>query len=160
MTDDDVTIVELEAMKVMGMRRKGEYKIISEMLPALYGYAFSKGIKVSGPAIFVCHESSKEEMEKAHEEGNADVECAIPVLDKGGATPGEGMSFYELPAAKMAKIVHKGPYEECETAYNKLMAWLGQNDKKIVGPIREHYLNDPREVPPEEILTEIYAPID
>jgi effector-binding domain-containing protein len=159
MTDDEVTIVELEKMKVMGMRRRGEYKIISEMLPALYEYAISKSIQVSGPAIFVCHESSKEEMEKAMAEKNADVECAIPVLSD-DVTPGEGMSVYELPAAKMAKIVHKGPYEECETAYSKLMTWLGENGKKIVGPIREHYLNDPREVPPEEILTEIYAPID
>ncbi|MDD3248518.1 MAG: GyrI-like domain-containing protein [Methanosarcina sp.] len=30
----------------------------------------------------------------------------------------------------------------------------------IFGPVREVYLNDPREVPPEEILTEIYAPLD
>ena len=29
----------------------------------------------------------------------------------------------------------------------------------INGPIREVYPNDPREVPPEEILTEIYIPV-
>jgi effector-binding domain-containing protein len=29
-----------------------------------------------------------------------------------------------------------------------------------MGPIREIYLNDPREVSPEELLTEIYAPIE
>ncbi|WP_305791978.1 GyrI-like domain-containing protein [Methanococcoides sp. AM1] len=30
----------------------------------------------------------------------------------------------------------------------------------ITGPTREVYLNDPAEVSPEEILTEIYAPVD
>ena len=35
-----------------------------------------------------------------------------------------------------------------------------KNGKKIVGPIREAYLNDPREVRLEEALTEIYVPID
>ena len=159
MTDnEEIEIVELEATKVMGMRRTGEYTMISKMLPALYEYAFSKGIEVTGPAIFVCHECSKEEAEKAMKDGNADVECAIPIVSE--AEPGEGMTVYELPAAKMAKIVHKGPYEQCENAYNKLFAWLGENGKQITGPIREHYLNDPREVAPEEILTEIYAPIE
>ncbi len=59
----------------------------------------------------------------------------------------------------MAKIIHKGPYEKCGPTYDKLFACLQQNGKTINGPIREVYLNDPHEVPPEEILTEIYAPI-
>ncbi|GAH06344.1 unnamed protein product, partial [marine sediment metagenome] len=35
-----------------------------------------------------------------------------------------------------------------------------KNNKRIIGPIREVYLNDPREVGPEETITEIYVPID
>ncbi|MGB9941250.1 hypothetical protein [Methanosarcina sp.] len=30
----------------------------------------------------------------------------------------------------------------------------------MAGPVRELYLNDPREVQPDEILTEVYAPLD
>ena len=60
----------------------------------------------------------------------------------------------------MAKIMHKGPYEDCGATYGKLFAWLQKNGKRMNGPTREVYLNDPREVPPEEILTEIYAPIE
>jgi AraC family transcriptional regulator len=37
---------------------------------------------------------------------------------------------------------------------------LEEKHKKLVGPTREIYLNDPGEVPPEEILTDIYAPIE
>ena len=59
----------------------------------------------------------------------------------------------------MAKIVHKGPYQESASSYEVLMSWIGKNGKKITGPLREVYLNDPREVPPEEILTEIDVPI-
>jgi AraC family transcriptional regulator len=32
-------------------------------------------------------------------------------------------------------------------------------EKEITGPIREIYLNDPDEVPPEEILTQICIPV-
>ena len=60
----------------------------------------------------------------------------------------------------MARIVHKGPYEECGPTYEKLFAWIKENNKKIVGPTREVYLNDPKDVSPEEILTEILAPIE
>jgi effector-binding domain-containing protein len=56
--------------------------------------------------------------------------------------------------------VHKGPYEECINAYEELFSWVAEKGEKIVGPIREVYFNDPWEVPPEEILTEIYAPLD
>ncbi len=58
----------------------------------------------------------------------------------------------------MAKILHKGPHEECILTSEKLFSWIAENGKRIVGPIREIYLNDPREVPPEEITTEIYVP--
>ena len=58
------------------------------------------------------------------------------------------------------KILHKGPYQEETATYLKLFAWLEKNKKTIVGPIREIYLNDPHEVPEEELLIEIYAPIE
>lgn len=39
----------------------------------------------------------------------------------------------------------------------KMFSWIAENGKIISGPVREVYLNDPREVNPDEILTEIYA---
>jgi effector-binding domain-containing protein len=65
-----------------------------------------------------------------------------------------------LQAAKMAKILHKGPYRDQTATYLKLFAWLEKNNKKIVAPMREIYLNDRHEVPEEELLVEIYAPIE
>ena len=59
----------------------------------------------------------------------------------------------------MAKIVHKGPYDQCESTYNKVFAWIEKNGKQIAGPSREAYLNDPNEVGLDEALTVIYIPI-
>jgi effector-binding domain-containing protein len=154
----DVTEIQMEPMMVLGMRKKGHYKEIANMLPAVFEYAVHKGADLLGPAIFVCHESSKEEMMKADAEGTADIEVAVPVGAEVEGT--EDIAYYELPGGKMAKTVHKGPYEECDVAYDRLLAWLEENGKRITGPMREHYLNDPREVPPDEILTEIFAPIE
>lgn len=38
----------------------------------------------------------------------------------------------------------------------KIFYWIAENGKIISCPVREVYLNDPREVHPDEILTEIY----
>jgi len=66
---------------------------------------------------------------------------------------------HELQGVKWRKWSIKGTTKQCGSSYEALFTWIAQNGKQITGHIREVYLNDPHEVPPEEILTEIYAPI-
>ena len=96
-------------------------------------------------------------MEKANKDGTADVEIAMLVSKKIKAA-GE-IKYYELPGGKMAKIVYKGTYSKCGPTYEKLFTWIAKNKKRIAGPTREVYLNDPGEVSEADLLTEIYAPI-
>ena len=58
----------------------------------------------------------------------------------------------------MARTIHYGPYESCESTYLKLFAWIKEKGLRISGPIREVYPDDPREVPPEKIIAEIFVP--
>lgn len=155
---DEVTVVDVSDQIVLGLRRKGSYRMITDLIPEVFQYAMENGAQLLGGPVFLCHETSAEEAKEADREGKADVEVVIPVA---GKIDGAGeIACYELPGGKMAKIIHKGPYEECGQTYEKLFAWIEDNGKRIVAPIREVYLNDPREVSPREILTEIYAPID
>ena len=153
----DVETIDVEPQKVIGMTRKGKYGIIAQMIPELCMYAVQKGAQITAPPVFLCHETSAEEAKKADAEGTAQVEIVVPVSKEIEGT--DEIAHYDLPGGKMARIFHKGPYQECESTYAKLFMWLGQNQKTVVGPIREIYLNDPREVRPEDILTEIQAPI-
>ena len=156
----EVTIVELSPQLVLGMRKTGAYREIPVMLPRICEFAFSKNIQITGYPVFLLHETSVEKAQKADEEENADIEVAFPISEFVEITGDEEIRVYELPGGKMAKIVHKGSYEECTLSYEKLFSWITENGKRIAGPVREVYLNDPREVPPEEILTEIYAPLE
>jgi AraC family transcriptional regulator len=155
---EEVTVVEVKPQRVLGMRKCGKYEAIATMLQELCEFAIRKNIQMIGPPIFVCHEITPEKVMEADEAGTADVEVAIPVAGKVEET--EEIKSYELPGGKMAKTVHKGPYEECGPTYENLFAWLEAHGKQITAPTREVYLNDPHEVPPEGILTEIYAPIE
>lgn len=152
----EVSVAEVKPQVVVGMWKRGTYAEIGTMIAKVCEYAEASGAQIQGRPTFICHERPKEAM-KANEEARADVEVVIPV-----AKPVQGaddITCYELPGGQMAKIVHKGPYEKSATAYKKLFEWIAQNNKKVAGPTREVYLNDPRQVTPEEILTEIYAPI-
>ena len=153
-----VTIVEVKPQTVLGMRKRGKYEEIGTMLPMIFQFAVSQGIQIQGPPFFVCHEQSKEEVERADKEGNADVEVAVPVQGKMEGT--NQIGCYEMPGGKMARIVHQGPYQDCESAYDKLFGWIIEKGMKVTGPTREVYLNDPCEVAQEDILTEIYAPVE
>jgi effector-binding domain-containing protein len=154
---EEILVVEVPPLQVLGMRERGKYEKIPGMIMNIIQYAMEKGITVSGPPIFVMHETSREEAMKADQEGTADIEIAWPVE---GTAAGKGaIRRYILAGGTMAKLVHRGPYEACGPAYQRLFSWIDQNKKRIAGPIREVYPNDPREVAPDEIMTEIYIPI-
>ena len=154
----EITVVEVAPQLVLGTRQKGKYEEIANLIPKVYGYAGSIGAQIAGPPIFICHETSPEEAQKADSEGSADIEIACPIDEKIDET--EDIKCYELPGGQMSKIVYKGPYKDCEPAYEKMYAWLTDNNRKLIGPTREYYMNDPNEVKPEDILTEIYFPIE
>ena len=155
---DDISIIQVDNQQVLGIRQKGKYKLIAELLPKLYDYIMQNNIKVTGPPMFLCHEKSEQEVQKADEASTADIEVAVPV--SGSPQENDIIKFYEIKGGSMAKIIHKGAYEACKPTYDKLFSWIKQKGKTINGPIREVYLTDPREVGEEDNITEIYAPIN
>ncbi|MEN6338393.1 MAG: GyrI-like domain-containing protein [Phycisphaerales bacterium] len=152
----EIVIGNVEPQLVVGMRKRGTYAQIRPMLASVRKYIEANGAQVAGPPAFVCHENPKEVV-RANLLHNADVEVVIPVSAE--IAGDKEITCYELPGGPMARITHKGPYEKSADAYKKLFAWLAENRKKVAGPTREVYLNDPKKVPPEELLTEIYAPV-
>jgi effector-binding domain-containing protein len=152
----EVTISNVAAQLVVGMRKRGTYAQIRPMMLMLRDYVTAAGARIVGPPAFICHETPKNVV-RANLQRNADVEVVIPISMP--VEEVEEITCYELAGGPMAVIVHKGPYEGTAQAYKKLFAWIAENHKKVAGPTREVYLNDPKTVPPEELLTEIYAPV-
>jgi effector-binding domain-containing protein len=154
---DEITIIEVPPQQVLGIKRTGNYLLIPELLMKVYGVIVEKKIPIAGMPTFVCHETSPDAVKEANEKGTALVEVAWPVS---GTVNGSGeIRVYELPGGKMVRTVHRGPYETCESTYLGLFSWIEEHHLRIAGPIREIYPNDPREIKPEEIITEILVPI-
>jgi len=153
----EVIIAEIKPQLVLGIRKTGAYLMIPELIGKLCAHAAAKNIAMTGAPVFVCHEASAAAAAEAQKNASADVEVAIPINTK--TEDIDDIKCYEIPGGKVAKIIHRGPYDQCGTAYGQIFAWIAQNGITVTGPIREVYLNDPKTVAPEEILTEIVAPI-
>jgi effector-binding domain-containing protein len=154
---EPITLVEVPDQLVLAIRKRGHYRIIPELLASLFEFVFKKQVAIAGMPMLLLHETSKEEAEEADRTGTADVEVAVPV--NGHVRPEGDIVSYTLPGGTMARVVHLGPYEKAGESYERLFAWMAERDLGVKGPIREVYYNDPREVRPEEIKTEILAPV-
>jgi AraC family transcriptional regulator len=153
----EITLVEVPAMNVLGTTKTGTYALIPELLMKVLTIVQKKKATIAGPPLFLCHETSPAAVLEANEKGTAEVEVAWPVNEPVKGT--KEIKAYALKGGRMAHVVHKGPYETCESTYLALFAWIEEKGLTICGPIREMYPNDPRVVPPQDIITDIYVPV-
>lgn len=91
------------------------------------------------------------------EQTDGDIEICVPVGD--GFSGDTEVDSRELEGGTMAAVVHCGPYEQISPAYHTLTGWVSKHGYEFAGPPREIYLNDPRTVAPEELLTRVEFPI-
>ncbi|RDE24945.1 AraC family transcriptional regulator [Motiliproteus coralliicola] len=86
--------------------------------------------------------------------------CAVLKPDHGLAIPDE-VEQLEVAAGRYAVLRFKGPYAGLQQAYHWLFSvWLPQSGEELGDqPCFEDYLNNPREVAPEALLTDIYLPL-
>ena len=86
-----------------------------------------------------------------------DVEIGFPVASP---LPGTGEVLAgEIPAGRYAACLHIGPYDAVGTAYDALQAWLKEHACEATGVSYEFYLNDPQQVPPQELQTQVLFPV-
>ncbi|TXT59910.1 MAG: Transcriptional regulator [Promethearchaeota archaeon] len=88
---------------------------------------------------------------------NLDIEIGFPVSKK---FPDKGIiKSSELPSGKTASGMHHGPYEEMKSTYDALTEWVENEGYEATGIAIEYYYNNPEEVSPEDVLTEIQFPL-
>lgn len=71
------------------------------------------------------------------------------------APPPGGLTRIDLPAGRVARVVHEGPHDELALAYFPLLAWLREHGHEARTPVVERYLDDPADTDPERLRTEV-----
>lgn len=74
----------------------------------------------------------------------------------------KNVNIQNIKGGKYAVFLHKGPYNEVGPVYQAICGeWLPNNNYKLRDlPLLEVYLNNPDNTKPEDLLTEIYLPIE
>lgn len=157
-----VEIKDLAPQPVLSMRIRTNLEKIGEDIGRAFGaffhYLGELGENPAGMPFIMYHYGMKGEFDpKEFDPQDIDMEPAVPtatVLESKG-----DIEAKELPGCMVAFVMHKGPYQEMEPAYEAIADFVKENGYEYAGPPREIYFNDPNETPQSELLTEIQFPI-
>jgi len=150
----EVAVTETEPQSVAAVKVHTNLREIKTHIERGFG-ALMQGLQQAratptGAPLIVYHQVIDETT-------SGDLEVCVPV---GPDFAGEGeVKGRALEGGTMATTVHRGPYEQISPAYHTITSWISEHGYEIVGPPREIYLNDPRTVAPDELLTRVEFPV-
>ncbi|MBP2146683.1 effector-binding domain-containing protein [Methanofollis sp. W23] len=161
MSLSEPVVKEIPEIRVISKRGKvgsedGNYedicrRVIEELMAAVYSPENQRnGIRIVGPVMMLCYDEE-------YRETDADLELAVPVA--GRVSVGEGMEVKVLPAVEVVSVLYTGPYYNLTSAYGKIQEYAAVAALTLRGPDRQLYYNNPQEVAPEELRTEVQYPI-
>ncbi|MHC4618810.1 MAG: AraC family transcriptional regulator [Planctomycetota bacterium] len=152
----DVKIERLEAMRVAFVRHVGPYSEAGEAWGKLCGRLGAEGmLGAEARFVGVCHDDPEvTPPEKIR------YDACVTVSDD--FEPEGEIGVQTIGGGEYAVVTHAGPYEKLGQTYAKLYGqWLPQSGRGPRSePCLEFYLNDPEGTEPEELLTDIYAPLE
>lgn len=82
------------------------------------------------------------------------------IVDKEGKAP-DGVKYEKLESCKVISVMHKGKYQDLGLAYAFALKWTESNGYKVIGNIRENYIDGIwNKASEDDWLTEIQVPIE
>jgi len=153
----DVEVKSVPALRLAAVKHRGDYLTIGKAFEKLAVHAGPKGWFANGARLIGVYHDDPAEVPEADLRADAGIVLAPDISIAGD----EMASELVVPAGRAAVLRFKGPYAEMEGAYKWLFGiWLPQSGEEVADrPSYEEYLNDPREVVPSELLTDIYLPL-
>jgi AraC family transcriptional regulator len=79
-----------------------------------------------------------------------------------GFVPQGAIGVQTIPGGEYAMLTHLGAYQKLGESYAKLLGqWLPRSGRELRStPCFEIYLNAPDTTDPEDLITDIYAPLE
>jgi AraC family transcriptional regulator len=154
----EVTIEAIDNLSFACMQHQGNYLEIGRVFEKLFAWGAHNNLLNAQTRCFgIYHDDPGMIAEE-----NLRSKACLTVQGEFEET--DEVKRFNIPSAKYARIIHKGPYSELETAYKWLYTnWLvnsGEEPDDRPGAFSfEEYLNNPREVEPSELLTVICLPL-
>jgi effector-binding domain-containing protein len=149
----DIVEKRIKDTKVAYAQFKGSYDEIPDHMQEVGQWVMDDGLKMTG-MVYGSYFNSPEEVPED------ELESEIGFSYDGDLKIQEGkLGYKEIPEHSVLAAIHKGPYNNVGPVIHALAEYADKNGYDIVGPVTEVYLNDPSQVSPEELLTEVRFPV-
>ncbi|WP_026623067.1 GyrI-like domain-containing protein [Ensifer sp. WSM1721] len=151
----DVTLRQIDPLALVGVAHSGSYMAIGQAFETLYGTLFARSLFRPDMEMIGIYLDDPELVATEKLRSFACVTATDDVPVEAPLTP------RKIDGGQYAVLRHKGPYADMPKAYQWLYAtWLPQSGRAIRDSVMfEKYLNNPRDVAPTELLTEIHLPL-
>lgn len=153
----DVQITDLPEMSVGTVHHVGPYNQIN--------HAFERLGSIAGPARLFEKPGAlmvglfyDDPESTAPDQLQSDAGIVLP----DGAGAPDGLIVKTVPAGKYATTTHVGPYENLGDVWARFVGeWLPSSGQRLkYGPSIEIYRNTPMTVPKDQLITELYIPLE
>ena len=149
----NVDMMTVDEMQLAAYPHKGDYMEIGSTFEKLFMNASSQNLLNENTRSFGLYYDDPKSV-------TADELRSMACLTVDESQPLDGeLERVTIPAGKCVSVLFKGPYAELEKPYDWLFGhWVPNSGVEIADfPPFEEYLNDPKETPPNELLTRIYC---
>ncbi len=152
----EVRIQRVDAMRVAFMRHVGPYHEMGQTFERLGAWAGPRGLFGAHTRVLGVYHDDPEVTPPDKLRGDACItvgESFQPEGEVGVQTVGGG---------EYAVATHRGPYSGLVDVYARLCGeWAPGSGRELrSAPCFEIYLNSPHDTAPEDLLTEVYAPLE
>jgi len=149
----EVKILDSTPFSYAGLSCSGSYEQIAAKMGQFIQEFFKQKLTPAG-APFGLYLNSPEEVKTE----DLKWEIGFPVAKE--AAVAEPLRKGEYGFRKVASAIHAGPYDKVSETYAKMLKFIAANGYRAAGPILERYLNNPMQVKPEDLKTEIIIPVE
>ncbi len=151
----EVSVKTIGPMRVAFLRHVGPYSEVGVTWDKLLPYLGKEGL-LAGDVLFlgVCHDDPD-----VTDPSRIRYDACVTVDQE--FQPVGDIGVQVIAGGEYAVTTHFGPYNHLGKTYIKLLGhWLPRSGRELRDtPCFEVYLNDPQSTEPEELLTDIYAPL-
>ncbi|MCK5895731.1 MAG: AraC family transcriptional regulator [Cocleimonas sp.] len=150
-----IEIMELEQIDLHGYQHSGDYLDIGKAFEKLIIYAASNNLLDEKTRSIGIYYDDPASIQKDKLRSVACLTLPEKELPKMDDMP----EPLQIPAGNYATLLFKGAYPELEAPYNYLFGkWLPESGYEAADfPPFEEYLNNPKDTPPNELLTRIHC---
>jgi AraC family transcriptional regulator len=152
----NVTIKNLQPMRVAFMRHVGPYNEVGKTWEQFTMFLGKEGLLGASPQfIGISHDDPA-----VTPPDKTRYDACVTVDGKFRANGDIGVQV--IPGGDYAVLTHFGPYEKLGESYAKLLGqWLPRSGRRLrATPCLEIYFNTPENTEPEDLVTDIHAPLE